>query len=107
MLSFFYSEEDMTRKYYALLRSILDYGCIVYGSASKSLIKKLAVIQYRALRCILGAAKTTPVAAMQVELSEMPLSLRRQKLSMAYYINLKGHDKSHLAQKVLEESLGD
>lgn len=90
--------------YYALLRSILDYGCIVYESASQTQLKRIDVIQTRGLRCILGAAKTTPIAAMQVELSEMPLHLRRKKLSMAYWINLMGHNKDHLARKILEES---
>lgn len=55
------------------MRSVLDYGCIMYESASTTLLKKLDIMQAKALRLILGAVKTTPIAALQVESSEMPL----------------------------------
>ena len=35
-------------------------------------------MQAKALRIILGAVKTTPIAALQVETSEVPLFIRRQ-----------------------------
>lgn len=84
--------------YYALIRSVLDYWCIVYGFALKSLNNKQDIIQTRTLRCITGAINTTPVAVLQVELAEMALNIRCQKLSMAYCINLKGHNE-HLTNK--------
>lgn len=58
--------------YIGLLRSVLDYGCMVYESASKTVLKKLDVIQYQALRVCCDAKKTTPVSALQVEMGEMP-----------------------------------
>ena len=36
--------------YVAMIRSVFDYGCIVYGSAAVSLLRKLDVIQAKALR---------------------------------------------------------
>ena len=39
--------------YRALVRSKLDYGSIVYGSARKSYIKMLDSVQNQALRCVL------------------------------------------------------
>lgn len=51
--------------YIGLLRSVFDYGCIVYRSAAKTVLKKLDVIQYQALRLFSGAMKSTPVAALQ------------------------------------------
>ncbi len=43
--------------YIGLIRSVMDYGCVVYGSASKTLLKKLDVIQAQALRICSGAFK--------------------------------------------------
>ncbi len=51
----------------------------------------------------LGAVKTTPIAALQVETSEMPLFLRRQKLAMAYWINLQGQRDNHPVREVLND----
>ena len=41
--------------YVAMIRSVFDYGCIVYGSAAVSLLRKLDVIQAKALRVCSGA----------------------------------------------------
>lgn len=68
------------------------------------MLKKLDIIQAKALRIILGAVKTTPTAALQVETSEMPLYRRREKLAMAYWINLQGQSNDHPAKGVLKES---
>jgi len=81
--------------YTGLMRSVFDYGCVVYGSASKSLLYKLDVLQNQALRICSGAVKTSPVAAIQVEVGEIPLYLRRDQLALVYWANLMGHD--HIA----------
>jgi hypothetical protein len=78
-----------------LLRSSMDYGSIAYGSAAQTSLKKLDVIQAQALRICRGALRTSVVAAMQVELREMPLNLRRQQLFMTYWVNLQGHKFTH------------
>ncbi len=77
--------------YIALIRSVLDYGSIVYDSAAKTLLKKLDVIQAQALGLSCGAFKT-PVSALQVEVSEMPLQIRRKQLMMNW-VNLQGHSE--------------
>ncbi|XDV52299.1 hypothetical protein PO909_021042 [Leuciscus waleckii] len=88
--------------YIALIRSVLDYGCIAYGSAAKTSLKKLDVVQAQALRLCCGAVKTTPVAALQVEMGEMPLHIRRKQLMMHYWINLQGHSGDrHPTTKIL------
>ena len=76
--------------YKALIRSNLDYGCIIYSSASKTSLKKLDSIQFKALRIALGAIKTTPTSALLVEAEETPLSLRFIKLSITYWVRLQG-----------------
>ena len=47
--------------YRALVRSKLDYGCIVYGAASNNILKKLDPIHHQGLRIALGAFRTSPV----------------------------------------------
>ena len=59
--------------YTGLIRSLIDYGCFIHGSAASSHMMKLDVVQYKALRLCCGACKTTPVAAIQVEMGDMPL----------------------------------
>ena len=68
--------------YTGLVRSVLDYGCVVYGSAANTSLRKIDNIQYQALRVCTGAIKTTPTAALQVEKGVMPLELRRVQLSV-------------------------
>lgn len=70
--------------YVALIRSVLDFGCVVYQSATKSNLEKLDAVQYQALRICCGAVRSTPVSALQVELGEMSLSFRRLQLSLTY-----------------------
>lgn len=87
-------ERTLLHLYRSLIRSKLDYGCIVYGSASDSYIKELDVIQNQALRLCLGAFKSSPVNSLYVEANEPPLHYRRQQLSLQYGIRLKAHPNS-------------
>lgn len=60
----------------ALIRSTIDFGCTVYGSAVNSQLKKLIlVIQTQALRLYCKALRTSPISALQVEVGEMPMPL--------------------------------
>lgn len=88
--------------YVALVRSRLDYGCVVYRSAAKSVLDRLDIIQNQALRICLGAVRTSPICALQVEAGEMPLHLRRDQLLVHYWIYLKGHEESHPAKAVMK-----
>ena len=44
----------LLRMYRALVRSKLDYGCIVYGSARRSVLKQLDPVHHQGLRIALG-----------------------------------------------------
>ena len=74
--------------YRSLFRSKLDYGSIVYGSVSKSLLKQLDPIHHQGLRIALGAFRTSPVQSLYVEAHKPSLSSRRLKLSLNYVIKL-------------------
>ena len=82
----------LVRLYRALVRSKLDYGCIVYGSASKSVLRTLDAVHHAGLRICLGAFRTSPVQSLYVKAEETSLSLRRLRLSMHYV--LKPHSIS-------------
>ena len=77
------------RLYRALIRSKLDYGCIVYGSARPSYIKRLDTIHNQRLRLCLGAFRTSPVQSLYVESNEPPLGLRMTRLSLQYGMSNK------------------
>ncbi len=44
--------------YRTLIRSCINFGCMVYGAAAKSVLGKVDRIQFRALRLSIGAIKT-------------------------------------------------
>ncbi|XP_053089092.1 uncharacterized protein LOC113540370 [Pangasianodon hypophthalmus] len=46
--------------------------------------------------------RSTPTAALQVEMEEMPLDLRRIELSLRYWVNIIGHSQEHPARVVLK-----
>ena len=74
--------------YRSLIRSKLDYGSIVYGSARKSYLQMVDTVHNQGLRLALGAFRTSPVSSLNVEADEPSLWLRREKLSLQYAIRL-------------------
>ena len=81
----------LLKLYWALVRSKLDYGCIIYGSARKSNLQMLDPIHNQGLRLILGAFRTFPVASLYVEANEPSLYSRREKLSLQYALRLSAN----------------
>ena len=75
--------------YRAIVRSKLDYGCIVYGTASSTDLRQLDSIHNARVRLALGAFCTSPVSSMYTEANEAPLQERRLKLSMHYYLKTR------------------
>ena len=74
--------------YRSLIRSKLDYGSIIYGSARKSYLQMLDTVHNQGLRLALGAFRTSPVSSLNVEADEPSVWLRREKLSLQYAIRL-------------------
>jgi hypothetical protein len=77
--------------YRSVVRSKLDYGCVVYGSARASYLESLDQVQNAALHVCLGAFPTTPVSSLNVEANKLPLWLRSQKLALQYIVKLKSN----------------
>ena len=57
----------LLKSYRSFVRSKLDYGCIVYGSASKTALAKLDPVHNQGLRLSLGAFRSSPVESLYVE----------------------------------------
>ncbi|GFU90491.1 RNase H domain-containing protein [Trichonephila clavipes] len=79
---------SLLRVYQALILSHLDYGCVVYGSARASVLKRLDTIHHSALRICSGAFRTSPVTSLYVVCHQPPLELRRKQLSANYFIRV-------------------
>ena len=93
----------LLRLYRSLIRPKLDYGCIVYGSARKSYVQMLDPIQNQALRISLGAFRTSPIDSLEVEANETPLSVRRQKLAVQYFLKIKSNPLHPVTQCVTNQ----
>jgi len=76
-------QETLLHLYRSLIRSKLDYGCIVYGSARGSYLRMLDP-----LRLCLDAYRTSPASSLCVEANELLLYFRRIKLSLQYCLKL-------------------
>lgn len=75
--------------YRSVVRSCLDYGCIVYGSARKSYLKRLDPVHNLGLRLSSGAYRTSPVNSLYVETNEPPLADRRTMLTCSYVLKIR------------------
>ncbi len=95
----------MLRLYRALVRSKLDYGCMIYSSARQSYLKKLIPIQNQALRLCLGAFRTSPMQSLYVEANEPPLHLRWEKLSLQYALKLTSNPDNPAYDKAFRSRL--
>ena len=62
--------------YRAMIRSAIDYGRMVYGSADS----KPDRVQAKALRVCCGPFSTTLISLFSVEMGKMPLEIRRHNL---------------------------
>ena len=80
--------KSLLHLYRTIIRSRLDYGSIIYGSARKSYLKLLDPIHHQGVRLSIGAFKTTPAESLYVEANEPSLTDRRKKLALQYTLRL-------------------
>lgn len=81
--------------YKSYIRSIIDYGCILYGGGSNSRLTKVDRIQNKSLKLAVGLMKSTPNEATLVESLVPPLAIRRQILA-ANYVVLQNSRCNHI-----------
>lgn len=86
--------------YQIFIRPKIDYGSIVYHSAPRTTSNLLEPIINDCLRMITGCFKSTPTESLKVIANEPPLSLRRDLLTLKYFIKTKSQF-SNPAQRVV------
>ena len=86
--------DTLLKLYHCMIRSKVDYGCIVYDSARKSYKQIIDPVQNTALRLCLGSFRTSPAASLQVECNELPLQIRRDKLCLQFALKLSANSNN-------------
>ena len=84
----------LLKLYRFLVWSKLDYGCIVYGSASKTALAKLDPVHNQGLRLGLGAFCCSPVESLYVEAHEPPFGNSQRKVSSTVHHQTKSQSKT-------------
>lgn len=72
--------------YRSYIRSVLDYGSIFYGQASRTILKKVDIVHNKCLRLSLGLLRSTPIDVIYAECCEKPLEMRRRILSEKFIL---------------------
>ena len=83
----------LLRLYRYLVRSKLDNGCIVYGSARKPYLQMLDPVHNQGRRLCLGAFRTSPVESLHVDAHEPCLGARRAKPSLQNASKIRSRPK--------------
>ncbi|GFN84374.1 RNA-directed DNA polymerase from mobile element jockey [Plakobranchus ocellatus] len=65
----------LLKLYGTLVRSKLDYGSVVYGSAKKHVLRALDPIHHQGLRVAHGAFRTSPIKRLYAEASSLLLAV--------------------------------
>ena len=94
--------QTLLKLYRSLIRSKLDYGSVIYGSARKSYLQMLDPIQNLSLRLCLGAFRTSPIESLQVEANEPPLNIRRNRLAVQYAIKVKSNSTNPTHESIFD-----
>ncbi|KAJ8941514.1 hypothetical protein NQ318_001796 [Aromia moschata] len=84
--------------YSSLVRSVIYYGSIFYGSTTKAQLKKVDIIQNKCLRLSLGILNSTPINVLEAESGEPPLEVRRQFLSDKIVTRLNAKNSQCMTQ---------
>lgn len=87
--------------YKSIVRSHFDYSILAYMNANLTYLKKLDVIQNKALRIISGAICSTPKIVMESETCILPLSFRRLQLAERFCVKLKASNNQDVINKIL------
>ncbi|KAI5754247.1 hypothetical protein M8J77_007077 [Diaphorina citri] len=98
--------ETLRKLYFALVSPILDYGSILYSSASQSNLNKLNVVHNSAIRLITGAFRTSPIVSILAESGIPPLSIRRSVLTLNYVCNVCRNPNNPVYTLLFHPSLG-
>lgn len=98
--------ETLLRLFRSLIRSRLDYGAAVYGSARPSYLLRLKPVQNQALRLCLGAFRTSPIVSLHVEAFEPPMEIRRLQLGLQYAVKVSTDPDNPAHSSIFNNQMG-
>ena len=81
--------------YLSCITAISDFGCQIWWKQQKSFEKLFQKLQNAATRKILGAFRTSPCAAMELESALLPPSIRFDKTCMMYALRVTTLSENH------------
>ena len=92
----------MLRIYQAIIRSRVDYGCSLPGTAAHSSLQLLDSIHNAVIRLRTGDYRSSTVASIHTDSSEKPLSLSRdqRQLLLQYYARTIQFPSSAMCQSM-------
>ena len=100
----------LLRLYRTLIRSKLDYSCIVHGAARQSYKKRLDIVHNQGIPLCLGAFRKSPVQSLYVEASEPSLGMRTRLFlqycrggSRVYFEGGSSMKRAHQQTAILHE----
>lgn len=91
----------LLRIYDSLIQSRLDYGAVVYSSATNNVLASLDSVLNQGIRISLGAFKSTPIDSLICEAGKIKLSLRREQQLLSFYVKILQNPKHILFNKII------
>ncbi len=82
----------------------MDYGSIIYSTASQSTLNQLNTIQNTAIRIETGALRTSPISSLHVEANIMPLNHHRNLDILTYYFRVHKNPHNVNAYRLTSEA---
>ena len=83
------------------IRPIIEYGSIIYCSASKEDLKLIDSVTNEALRIITGVFKSTPISSKYILANEMPPDIRREYLTLKYFYKISSQINNHAFEQTV------
>ncbi|GFN74855.1 ribonuclease hi [Plakobranchus ocellatus] len=96
-----------SKPYRKLVRSKLDYGSVIHGSAKKHVLRGLDPIHHQGLRIALGTIRKSPMKSLYSEAGEPSLEHRRTKLAFKYILKIQSLPRNPCNDVVFEAQLSD
>jgi hypothetical protein len=98
------SFQAMRQLYLACITSIADYGVPIWWKGQGHYLDKFQKLQNSILRKILGAFRTSPIAAMELEAAILPTRIRLDKICKNYALRAIQLDQDHPIKRRTPES---
>ena len=98
------SFQAMRQLYLACITSIADYGVPIWWKGQQHYLEKFQKLQNNMLRKALGAFRTSPIAAMEIEAAILPVRIRFDKICKNYAFRAIQLDQEHPIKKRMPDS---